>query len=80
MVNSCDSYDRGVRTIKKKIDDIINKLYFIITHQDKNGKLPFDVSFKLDHFLKRPVKVTEKMLTKFVKTKELSNIIKMMYL
>lgn len=80
LINSCDTGDRGVRDIKKKVDDVVNKICFILTHQNKKGKLPYDVSFKLDYYLEKPVSVTEKLLRKFLKTKELNYILKMMYL
>ena len=80
LINSCDAGDKGVRDIKKKVDDVVNKVSFILTHQTKKGKLPYDVSFKLNSYLEKPVNITEKLLRKFLKAKELNYILKMMYL
>ena len=71
--------EKGVRTIQKCISDLINKLHFIITHQDENGKLPFSTTFKLDKKLDNPVKLSEKILDIFISNKELNHMMNLMY-
>ena len=48
--------DTGVRKLEKTINNIINKLDFIVKHQDKKGNLNgFDVSFTLGVFIQYPL-------------------------
>lgn len=72
--------DKGVRTIQKTIEDIVNKIDFLVTHQDKDGNLPFSTTFKLGMKLSYPVKVSSKMIDRLVKNKELNTMLNMMYL
>lgn len=58
----CNSQDKGIRTIEKFIKDIINKIYFIITHQDKKGLLPFKVSFDPKFKINLPLIVTKEII------------------
>ena len=72
--------EKGVRTIQKCISDLINKIHFVVTHQDENGKLPFSTTFKLDKKLETPVKLTQKILDIFISNKELNHMMNLMYL
>lgn len=72
--------DKGVRTIQKTIEDIVNKIDFLVTHQDKDGNLPFSTTFKLGMKLSYPVKVSSKMIDRLVKDKELNTMLNMMYM
>ena len=54
--------DRGVRSLEKIIMDIVNKLKFLQAHQDSNGKLPFDLSFKINKKITFPIVVDIEML------------------
>ena len=47
LVNQCSKGDKGVRNLEKVIMDIVNKLKFLELHQDENGLLPFELSFKV---------------------------------
>ena len=47
LVNNCSKGDKGVRNLEKVIMDIVNKLKFLELHQDENGVLPFELSFKV---------------------------------
>lgn len=76
----CKNQDKGVRTIKKSIMDIINKISFLVTHQDDKGGLPFSTTFKMNKKLSYPVKLTTSILDKLVANKELNTMLNMMYL
>ena len=77
----CDSHDKGVRTLEKAIKDIVNKISFILSHQDINGKLPFKTSFELNRYLETPVKINKTLLEAIMDSNDLNTIIglKMMY-
>tara|TARA_Y100000389_G_scaffold88352_1_gene84780 strand:+ start:411 stop:2027 length:1617 start_codon:yes stop_codon:yes gene_type:complete len=78
----CKSHDKGVRTLEKGIKDLVNKIVFILSHQDKNGKLPFKTSFELGSYLEDPVKISNQLLGKILESKDLNNImsLQMMYI
>lgn len=52
--------EQGVRSIEKAINCIVNKLMFIKNHQDKKGKLKFNVSFNMNKKVVFPLKLTQK--------------------
>ena len=78
----CKSHDKGVRTIQKVVKDLVNKLSFIISHQDENGVLPFKTSFELGKPLTYPIKLNIELLNKLLINKDLNNImsLNMMYI
>ena len=78
----CKSNDKGVRTIQKVVKDLVNKLSFIVSHQDENGELPFKTSFELGKKLTYPIKLTSELLNKLLINKDLNNImsLSMMYI
>lgn len=78
----CKSHDKGVRTLEKGIKDLVNKIVFILSHQDKNGKLPFKTSFELGSYLEVPVKISKQLLGKILESKDLNSImsLQMMYI
>ena len=78
----CKAHDKGVRTLDKGIKDLVNKLVFILSHQEKNGKLPFKTSFELGSYLHAPVVISNELLGKVLESKELANImsLQMMYI
>lgn len=76
----CEINDKGVRTLEKVIKDIVNKISFILNHQDKNGKLPFTTSFQLNYFISLPLIIDKLILDKLLNKKEFNNILSMMYL
>ena len=76
-----DMDDNGVRNLENNINDICNKIDFIVTHQNADGKLiGFDMSFDLKIKLKYPVTITEDIISKFIKTSEISDSIRMLYI
>lgn len=76
----CNYRDKGVRTLEKSIKDIINKINFLITHQNSDGKLPFKTSFELNHRLEFPVLITKNLLNKLLESKELDNVLNTLYI
>lgn len=81
MINRiCKTEDKGVRTLEKTVKDLVNKINFLVLHQNDDGKLPFDTSFNLKYKLSYPVIITKDLLDKLLVTKELDNMVKMMYL
>lgn len=58
----------GVRTIEKSVNDIVNKVSFLINHQNKKGKLEgFNTSFELGKFIKYPINLTSDMIDKLIR-------------
>ena len=57
LVNHCSKGDKGVRNLEKVIMDMVNKLKFLELHQDENGILPFDLSFKVKKKITFPFQV-----------------------
>jgi ATP-dependent Lon protease len=76
----CKKDDKGVRTIEKSIADIINKISFVIIHQDANGRLPFSTTFKIHKKLSYPVNITTDILDNLVTNKEISQMLYLMYI
>ena len=64
----CKKDDKGVRTIEKGITDIVNKLFFIMTHQNDNGLIEdFKISFDIKKKLRYPVEITNEIIDKNIK-------------
>jgi ATP-dependent Lon protease len=76
----CKPQDKGVRTLENHIGDLINKVSFIITHQDTQGKLPFRTSFDIQSPLRFPVLLDEALIDKLVENVELTEAVQMMYI
>ena len=82
LISNCSPpSDKGVRTLEKNIKEIVNKINFIITHQDDKGKLPFKVSFQLKHKISLPLNVTTSIISTLMKDlKEIDKLIPFMYI
>tara|TARA_Y100000389_G_scaffold169605_1_gene175993 strand:- start:1618 stop:3285 length:1668 start_codon:yes stop_codon:yes gene_type:complete len=81
ITNCSPPSDKGVRTLEKNIKEIVNKISFIITHQDSEGKLPFKVSFQLKHNISLPLVVTTNIISILMKDlKEIDKLIPFMYI
>ena len=78
--NICKYNDKGVRTIQKYINDLLNKIHFINIHQNENGKLPFKTSFNIDFKINYPIIFNTKMLKNFIENKQLDYMLTMMYI
>jgi ATP-dependent Lon protease len=65
LVNHC-SGDKGVRNLEKIIMDMVNKLKFLEMHQDENGTLPFDLSFKVKRKIIFPFQVNLETLKSII--------------
>ena len=76
----CRAYDKGVRTIEKTIKDIVNKISFLVTHQNEDGVLPFKTSFELKSKISFPVLLNIKLLDKLLEEHDLDNMVSMMYI
>ena len=75
----CKSDDKGVRTIKKSISDIMNKISFLVNHQDAAGNLPFSTTFKITKKLSYPLKISIKIIEQLMESKDLHGMSHMMY-
>ena len=65
----CKKDDKGVRTIEKGITDIVNKLFFVMTHQNDNGLIEdFKISFDIKKKLKYPIEITNEIIDKNIKS------------
>lgn len=77
----CSNSDKGVRTIEKTITDLVNKINFLANHQDEEGNLVgFNMSFDIGRKITYPLVLSQKLVSKFVKSKELSYALQMMYI
>ena len=76
----CKSEDKGVRTIQKSVSDIINKIDFLVTHQNEKGELPFSSTFKIQEKLSYPLELTKNLIDGLIGNKELNTILNLMYL
>ena len=72
--------EKGVRSLQKAVADLVNKIHFIITHQDKEGKLPFPTSFSLPSKITYPVYITQDVIDTLLDTKELDKVLHSMYI
>ena len=64
----CKKDDKGVRTIEKGITDIVNKLFFVMTHQNDNGLIEdFKISFDIKKKLRYPVEITNEIIDKNIR-------------
>ncbi len=72
--------EKGVRTVQKTISDIVNKIHFILIHQNENGELPFSTTFKLNKKLVKPVVLDNTLINMFIENKELNTMMNMMYM
>jgi ATP-dependent Lon protease len=71
--------EKGVRTAQKTISDIVNKIHFILTHQNEKGELPFSTTFKLNKKLVKPIILDTTLINMFIENKELNTMMNMMY-
>lgn len=58
--------DKGVRTIEKYINDIVNKLHFLSIHQNNLGLVPVNVSFNTESQLTFPLVLDNELLDKLL--------------
>lgn len=70
--------DKGVRSLEKLTEIIVDRVNFLITHQDDAGKLSFNTSFMVGGRLDYPLVITkdlvEKLLSNIKVERELSYI------
>jgi Lon-like ATP-dependent protease len=76
----CIPSDKGVRTLEKFCKDIVNKVNFLLTHQDEEGKVPFKISFQFDYKLTAPITLTNKFLDSIIESQDLKSMINSMYI
>jgi ATP-dependent Lon protease len=76
----CETYDKGVRTIEKYINDLLNKIHFINIHQNENGVIPFKTSFSPNIKIKYPMKFDTELIKHFSEDKQINYMINMMYI
>lgn len=62
LINTCSKNDKGVRNLEKVIMDMVNKFKFLELHQDVDGNLPFDLSFKVNRKITFPLLVNTDIL------------------
>jgi ATP-dependent Lon protease len=74
----CSSFDKGMRTIDKTINDLCNKINFLVTHN--NDLASFNLSFNLKYSISYPVTITTDMIVSMISSKETDISIKMMYM
>jgi ATP-dependent Lon protease len=77
----CQCGDKGVRTIEKSITDIVNKIHFLVQHQDEDGVIKgFKISFDPKQKLTYPLSVSNELIDQFVESKETNSYLHSMYM
>lgn len=79
IFNYTNIEEKGVRSLEKLVYDLVDKINFILIHQDEQGKLPFKVSFRIDQKLCHPIMITSELVTKLL-SKESTEKIDTMYI
>ena len=59
-------YEKGVRSLEKIINNMVNKITFLKNHQNNRGKIGFNVSFNLGKKIKLPFTFTRKNVDLFM--------------
>lgn len=74
--------DKGIRTLEKVSKELVNKLNFLVNHQDENGKVDdFNISFNVREKLSYPLKLTREIFDKVYDYKSEKNpSLQMMYI
>jgi ATP-dependent Lon protease len=72
--------EKGVRSLQKSVADLVNKIHFIVTHQNEEGQLPFSTSFNLPSKISYPVCITQDIIDILLDTKELDKVLNSMYI
>ena len=73
--------DKGIRTIEKTINDIVNKINFIQKHQDDNGSLKrFNMDFDFGVLVSYPFQLSKDNVDKLVEDIEINVSLEMMYI
>ena len=81
LINLCSRNDKGVRNLEKVIMDMVNKLKFLELHQDEEGNLPFDLSFKVNRKISFPLIVNIDILKAVIQIeKPIENVIHSLYI
>ena len=70
LINQFSRGDKGVRNLEKVIMDMVNKLKFLELHQDENGILPFELSFKVKQKITFPFQLDLETLKCIIKFEE----------
>ena len=77
---ACNNDNNGIRTLEKISREIVNKINFLVNHQDADGKVNgFKISFNFKQKLSYPIELTREMFDKFVEIKEINPSVSMMY-
>jgi ATP-dependent Lon protease len=80
FINKVSSeHEKGVRNIQKYISDLINKLHFVVAHQNENGQLPFSTTFNIKEKLFYPIILKKELIDILIEHKETFRSINMMY-
>lgn len=76
------SEDKGIRTLEKVSKELVNKLNFLVNHQDESGKVDgFNISFNVQEKLSYPLKLTREIFDKVYNYKNETNpSLQMMYI
>jgi ATP-dependent Lon protease len=70
LVNRIDRSGKegGIRSIEKSIKDILNKIHFLVSNKDEDGKMKvqFQVTFDVKNVKRYPVEIDKDIINKFV--------------
>jgi len=75
IIHKLDSKEEGIRGLESCMKDMINKLHFMVTHQNEDGSLDgFDhIKVKVNKKLQLPIQLTNDLIDIFIKSGEARN-------
>jgi len=65
----------GIRNIERCINSLVNRIHFLVSHQDENGKIDLDnISFSIGKRLEYPITITNDIIDRLIKSRISDNI------
>lgn len=82
FISRCSNINNvGIRNIENVLNNMLNKLVFIINHQDKNGLLKnFNLTFDIKKKLKFPIVINNSIIEKLYTQEQINSSIASLYI
>jgi len=82
FISRCSNINNvGIRNIENVLNNMLNKLVFIINHQDKNGILKnFNLTFDIKKKLKFPIVINNSIIEKLYAQEQINSSIASLYI
>ena len=76
ILNKIGEKDKtGIRNIERCINSFVNRINFLVSHQDENGKISLDnISFSIGKRLEYPITITEEIVNRIIKPRKTDDI------